>query len=399
MKLWNKIFGSNVLRVYISKSSDDGDSGVLTPEAALRVQTVYSCVRIISEDVGTLPIHIKKREGDTRTTLYTHPIARLLERPNPYMTGVDFRRAMIACLELRGNAYALISERDRQGYASRLDLLDPDQVTVFKGNTDIFYSIAGGRLLPSRDVIHLKGFTLDGIEGRSPITLLRENIENARNSKRFSKNLFKRDLKTSTVFSTDEKISPAQRLQLQIDLNKMLNKAKGVGSPIVLEGGMKASSLTLSPEDAQFVQYSLMTTDEIAAGYRVPPHKVGDWTRGTYSNNTQANLEYFTDCVRPLLEVCEAELNEKLLLEAERADVYVDINFKGLLRTDVKTQIENYRTMFNIGVYSANDIRALEDLAGYSGGDRYFVPANMMEITAERLITPQNDIQNNGQSE
>lgn len=398
MGFWNKIFGTNVLPVIISKSSDDGDSGVLTPEAALRVQTVYSCVRIISEDVGTLPIHIKKRKGDTRTTLYTHPIARLLERPNPYMTGVDFRRAMIACLELRGNAYALITERDRQGYASRLDLLDPDQVSVVKGDTDVFYSIAGGSLLPSRDIIHLKGFTLDGIEGKSPITLLRENIENARNSKRFSKNLFKRDLKTSTVFSTDEKISPAQRLQLQSDLNKMLNKAKGVGSPIVLEGGMKATSLTLSPEDAQFVQYSLMTTDEIAAGYRVPPHKVGDWTRGTYSNNTQANLEYFTDCVRPLLEVCEAELNEKLLLEAERADVYVDINFKGLLRTDVKTQIENYRTMFNIGVYSANDIRALEDLAGYPGGDRYFVPANMMEITAERLITPQNDIQNNGQS-
>jgi HK97 family phage portal protein len=315
------------------------------------------------------------------------------------MTGVDFRRAMIACLELRGNAYALISERDRQGYASRLDLLDPDQVSVVKGDTDVFYSIAGRSLLPSRDIIHLKGFTLDGIEGKSPITLLRENIENARNSKRFSKNLFKRDLKTSTVFSTDEKISPAQRMTLQSDLNKMLNKAKGVGSPIVLEGGMKVSSLTLSPEDAQFVQYSLMTTDEIAAGYRVPPHKVGDWTRGTYSNNTQANLEYFTDCVRPLLEVCEAELNEKLLLEAERADVYVDINFKGLLRTDVKTQIENYRTMFNIGVYSANDIRALEDLAGYPGGDRYFVPANMMEITAQRLITPQNDIQNNGQSE
>lgn len=396
MSFWSRLFGEKVIPVIISKNGDSSESSELTSDAALRVQTVYSCVRIISEDVGTLPIHVKRRVGDSRQTLYSHPISRLLDRPNPFMTGVDFRRAMIASLELRGNAYAVIAERDRKGYPTRLDLLEPDQVSVIQGDTDIYYSIADGKYIPSRDIIHIKGFSLDGIEGKSPITMLRESIENARNSKRFSKNLYKRDLKTSTVFSTDEKISPANRAQLQSDLAKMLGKAKSVGTPIVLEGGMKVSSLTMSPEDAQFVQYSLMTTDEIAAGYRVPPHKVGDWTRGTYSNNTQANLEYFTDCVRPLLEVIEAEFNEKLLLEAEREDTYIDINFKGLLRTDVKTQTDNYRTMFNIGVYSSNDIRALEDLPAYDGGDRYFVPANMMEVTKDKLITPQNS--NNGKN-
>lgn len=396
MSFWSRLFGEKVIPVIISKNGDSSESSELTSDAALRVQTVYSCVRIISEDVGTLPIHVKRRVGDSRQTLYSHPISRLLDRPNPFMTGVDFRRAMIASLELRGNAYAAITERDRKGYPTRLDLLEPDQVSVIQGDTDIYYSIAGGKYIPSRDIIHIKGFSLDGIEGKSPITMLRESIENARNSKRFSKNLYKRDLKTSTVFSTDEKISPANRAQLQSDLAKMLGKAKSVGTPIVLEGGMKVSSLTMSPEDAQFVQYSLMTTDEIAAGYRVPPHKVGDWTRGTYSNNTQANLEYFTDCVRPLLEVIEAEFNEKLLLETEREDTYIDINFKGLLRTDVKTQTDNYRTMFNIGVYSSNDIRALEDLPAYDGGDRYFVPANMMEVTKDKLITPQNS--NNGKN-
>lgn len=396
MSFWSRLFGEKVIPVIISKNGDSSESSELTSDAALRVQTVYSCVRIISEDVGTLPIHVKRRVGDSRQTLYSHPISRLLDRPNPFMTGVDFRRAMIASLELRGNAYAAITERGRKGYPTRLDLLEPDQVSVIQGDTDIYYSAAGGKYIPSRDIIHIKGFSLDGIEGKSPITMLRESIENARNSKRFSKNLYKRDLKTSTVFSTDEKISPANRTQLQSDLAKMLGKAKSVGTPIVLEGGMKVSSLTMSPEDAQFVQYSLMTTDEIAAGYRVPPHKVGDWTRGTYSNNTQANLEYFTDCVRPLLEVIEAEFNEKLLLETEREDTYIDINFKGLLRTDVKTQTDNYRTMFNIGVYSSNDIRALEDLPAYDGGDRYFVPANMMEVTKDKLITPQNS--NNGKN-
>ena len=398
MGVFNDIlsWGKQYIPVIIQSSSDGEGNNPLTPDGALRVQTVYSCVRIISEDVGTLPIHVKERVGNTREVRYDHPVARLLEAPNPYMSGIDFRRALVACLELHGNAYAHIAERDGKGYAARLEIIDPTTVTVSKGNGDIFYQFGTGEAVPSRDVIHLKGFTYDGIVGKSPISLLRESIENAANSKRFSKNLFKRDLKTSTVFSLDKKLNEKERRQLGDDLNKMLKRSKGVGTPIILEDGMKVSSITLSPEDAQFVQYSLMTTDEIAAGFRVPPHKVGDWTRGTYSNNTQANLEYFTDCIRPLLETMEAEFNRKLLLERERSTTYIDINFKGLIRASIKEQMELYAKMYSIGVYSSNDIRRMEDLPAYEGGDRYYAPVNMAEVTKYGLkIATKDEPKNN----
>lgn len=398
MGIINDIFSRarQYIPVIIQSSSDGEGSGPLTADRALRVQTVYSCVRIISEDVGTLPIHVKERVGNTREVRYDHPIARLLNSPNPYMSGIDFRRALVACLELHGNAYAYIAERDNRGYATRLEIIDPARVTVAKGDDDVYYQVGTSKPIPSRDMIHLKGFCCDGIVGKSPISLLRESIENAANSKRFSKNLFKRDLKTSTVFSLDKKLRKEERDQLGADMAKMLNKAKGVGAPIILEDGMKVSSITLSPEDAQFVQYSLMTTDEIAAGFRVPPHKVGDWTRGTYSNNTQANLEYFTDCIRPLLETMEAEFDRKLLLESEKSTTYIDINFKGLIRASIKEQMELYAKMYGIGVYSSNDIRRMEDLPAYEGGDRYYVPVNMAEVTANGLkIATKDEQQNN----
>lgn len=389
-------WGRQVIPVYIQSSSGDGALGTLSTDAALRVQTVYSCVRIISEDVGTLPIHVKERVGNTREVRYDHPIARLLSNPNPYMSGIDFRRALVACLELHGNAYAYIAERNNNGYATRLEIIDPAKVSVAKGDNDVFYQIGTNEPVPSRDIIHLKGFSTDGILGKSPISLLRESIENAANSKRFSKNLFKRDLKTSTVFSLDKKLNREERQQLGIDLHKMLKQSKGVGAPIILEDGMKVSSITLSPEDAQFVQYSLMTTDEIAAGFRVPPHKVGDWTRGTYSNNTQANLEYFTDCIRPLLETIEAEFDRKLFLERERDTIYVDINYKGMIRASIKEQMELYAKMQGIGVYSANDIRRMEDLPAYEGGDRYYIPVNMAEVTPDGLkIATKDEPKNN----
>ena len=343
-----------------------------------------------------MPIHVKERVGNTREVRYDHPVARLLDAPNPYMSGIDFRRALVACLELHGNAYAHIVERDNMGYATRLDIIDPATVTLYKGAEDVYYRFGVGERVPSRDVVHLKGFTFDGIVGKSPISLLRESIENAANSKRFSKNLFKRDLKTSTVFSLDKKLNEKERKQLSEDLDKMLKRSKGVGTPIILEDGMKVSSITLSPEDAQFVQYSLMTTDEIAAGFRVPPHKVGDWTRGTYSNNTQANLEYFTDCIRPLLETMEAELNRKLLLERERSTMYIDINFKGLIRASIKEQMELYVKMSGIGAYSPNDVRRMEDMPEYEGGDKYYVPVNMAEVTKDGLkIATKDEPKNN----
>lgn len=377
-RFFGKFLGGRI-PTYIVTSTSSGSS-LMSDEAAMKVGTVYSCVRIIAEDVGTLPVHVKMRDEDGgRKTLYNHPVAKVLRRPNPHMSGINFRRAMIASLELHGNAYAIIRERDKRGYPTRIDFADATQMSVIVGNEDVYYVYGEGKdLIPSRDVIHFKGYAPDGIEGKSPIQLHRDMIENSINATRFSKNLYKNDLRSTAVFSLEGELSPEAYNRTKAQLQEMYRKASARADvPLVLEGGTKVNSLTITPEDAQFIATKLQNIDEIAAIFRVPPHKVGDWTRGTYSNNTQANLEYFTDCVRPLLEMIEEELSQKLFLEAEQDSHYIKFNFKGLLRTDINSQINNYRTMHNIGVLSPNEIREMEDLAPYEGGDRRFVPVNM----------------------
>lgn len=377
-RFFGKFLGGRI-PTYIVTSTSSGSS-LMSDEAAMKVGTVYSCVRIIAEDVGTLPVHVKMRDEDGgRQTLYNHPVAKVLRRPNPHMSGINFRRAMIASLELHGNAYAIIRERDKRGYPTRIDFADATQMSVVVGNEGVYYAYGEGEdLIPSRDVIHFKGYAPDGIEGKSPIQLHRDMIENSINATRFSKNLYKNDLRSTAVFSLEGELSPEAYDRTKTQLQEMYRKASARADvPLVLEGGTKVNSLTITPEDAQFIATKLQNIDEIAAIFRVPPHKVGDWTRGTYSNNTQANLEYFTDCVRPLLEMIEEELSQKLFLEAEQDSHYIKFNFKGLLRTDINSQINNYRTMHNIGVLSPNEIREMEDLAPYEGGDRRFVPVNM----------------------
>ena len=379
MGILSKIFNrqsTSPFPVIVTTSNDDG---AWSDDAAMRVSTVYSCVRIIAEDVGTLPLHVKRiGEGNTRELVAGHPVSRVLSRPNPFMNGVDFRRAMIAALQLTGNAYARIVERDRRGYPTRIDYLEPSDVTPISGTHDVYYSVSGvDELLPSRDIIHFKGYAPNGIEGKSPIALQRETIENGRNATLYSRNLFKNDLKSTGVFTTDGTLSDDSFKRLRAQLTRAWKRVGSTAEPLVLEQGMKVSTITITPEDAQYVATKLQNIDEVAAIFRVPPHKVGDWTRGTYSNNTQANLEYCTDCIRPLLVVIEEELNNKLFLESERDMLYIDITFEGLLRTDTKTRWENYRTGFNLGVYSPNEIRAFEDLPPYEGGDRRFVQVNM----------------------
>lgn len=368
---------SPALQVQITTGSDD--SSFFDTDAAMRITTVYSCVRLIADTIGTLPIHVKRRMPDgSRVTVYDHPVARLLQSPSPLYARIDFMRTLISSEELSGNGYAYISKRDRLGYPSRIDFVKATDVQVLKGADDIFYHIVSQKItVPSRDIIHFKGYAPEGIEGKSPISLLRDELENCANATKCSKELYKHDLRTAGVFSTDHKLGTEATKNLFKSLGAMLRRAKSTGQPIILEEGLKYSPIQLSPEDAQFVATKLQSIDQVASAYRVPPHKVGDLTRGTYSNNEQGNIEFYIDCVRPKIEQLEEELNRKLFLESEKAEYYIDIDFRGLFRADTATRKDWYREMFYIGVFSSNDIRALEDLPAYEGGDKYYVPVNL----------------------
>lgn len=353
---------------------------IWTDDAAMRITTVYSCVRLIADTIGTLPIHVKRKNGNARELVNDHPVAKLLRKPSPLHNRIDLLRAIVSSEELAGNGYGYIVERDKKGYPERVDFYPADQVQIMVGDNDIFY-----RILPlkttvaSRDIIHFRGYAPDGIEGKSPIGLLRDEMENCRNTTKFSKELYRRDLRTAGVFSTDKQLGSDTAESLFKSLSKMIRRAKTTGAPIILEEGLKYSPIQLSPEDAQFVATKLQSIDQVASAFRVPPHKVGDLTRGTYSNNEQGNIEFYIDCIRPKLVQLEEELGRKLFLESEQDEYYIEIDFRGLFRADTQARKDMYKEMFYIGVYSPNEIRALEDLPPYEGGDQYYVPVNMVE--------------------
>lgn len=360
-----------------------GDANVDT-DFALKISTVWSCVDLLSGAMSTLPLHVKERTDSGRRVLYDHPVARLMMKPNPKMNGVVFRRAMMTSVCLRGNAYAFITERDVMQRPTRLDFVLPWNVSLWEGDDDIYYTVAGNSArIPSRDVIHLKGLSMNGLVGLSPIRQHAELLETSGNSLEFARSFYKNGCRTTGVFKKDGALSDEAYERLRKQLTEQYFGSKNAGKPLLLEDGLDYTAITIPPEDAQFIATRLQSVDEIAAIFRVPPHMVGNQSHSTYNNNEQQNLELYNLTLRPWIVNTEAELNDKLLREDEKGSTYIDIDAKGLLRADTAARTAFYKEMFYIGAMNPNEIRASEDMDGYEGGDQFYHQANMEPVTGK----------------
>lgn len=358
-----------------------GDDPDIDGDFAMKISTVWACVRLLSQTISTLPIHVKERDGDRRRVRYDHPVSQLLGKPSPKMNGVSLRSVLMASALLRGNAYAFITERDSKQHPTRLDFVLPQNVSLWEGDDDVYYSILGSSArIPSRDVVHIKGLSTNGLLGISPIRQHARLLDLSGNSLDFARSFYKNGCRTTGVFKTADKLSDVAYNRLYSQLRDNYFGTKNVGKPLLLEGGLDYSAVTIPPEDAQFIATRLQSVDEIAAIYGVPPHMVGNQSHSTYSNNEQQNLELYNLTLRPWIVAFEAELNDKLFLEREKSSLYVDIDAKGLLRADTAARTNFYREMYYIGAMNANEIRACEDLDGYEGGDVFYRQTNLEPV-------------------
>ncbi|HEY0838790.1 MAG TPA: phage portal protein, partial [Vulgatibacter sp.] len=147
----------------------------------------------------------------------------------------------------------------------------------------------------------------------------------------------------------------------------------------ILEEGMTWTPLTMSMEDAQYIETRKFQRGEIASLFRVPPHMIGDLERATFSNIEQQSIDFVTHSLRPWLVRIEQSIVRDLLLPSERREFFPRFNVEGLLRGDFKSRMEGYAIGRNIGVFNADEIRDLEDRSPIpdGAGKVYLQPLNM----------------------
>lgn len=385
--------------------TDNASLPVITPEGALNLSAVWACVRILSDTVGTLPIHLFRREGDDRIPASDHPLRSLLAKPNNYTNKFYLiQHLMIGCA-LWGNGYVRIF-RDKSFRPVRLQLLKPYDCTPYLNDRteELFYRTKNGEMVPAYDMIHLRGLSSNGYEGLSPIAVHRENLQLTEAAQRYGVKFFNQGGNMSGVFKYPSVLKPESYERLKRDLLAQSTGMHNAHTPLLLEGGMTYERISIPPDDAQFIATRKFQKTEIATIYGVPPHMIADLERATNNNIEQQAMEFVQYCLLPYIIKLEEEFNRKLLREDEFDSLFFKFNVNGLLRADVKSRGEWVYKLYLIGAITANEVRHWEDLNSYKGGDIFFRQANMLPVneltnmltsaqgtTNDNLLKPSND--------
>lgn len=367
---------------------------VVTERSAMQMTAVYSCVRILAEAVAGLPIHLYRyKEDGSKEKALDHPLYLLLhDEPNPEMSSFVFRETLMTHLLLWGNAYAQII-RNGRGEVIALYPLMPNKMSVDRDEKGQLYytyqrsseeapTMKGSTVILSPyEVLHIPGLGFDGLVGYSPIAMAKNAIGMAIACEEYGAKFFANGAAPGGVLEHPGTVKDPQRIResWQSTFGGSANSNKIA----VLEEGMKYTPISISPEQAQFLETRKFQINEIARIFRVPPHMVGDLEKSSFSNIEQQSLEFVKYTLDPWVIRWEQSLSRSLLLPEEKSQYFIKFNLEGLLRGDYQSRMNGYATARQNGWMSANDIRELENLdriPAEEGGDLYLINGNMLPL-------------------
>lgn len=340
---------------------------VVTADGSLALPAVFCCVRILAESIGSMPLRLYRKDaaGD-REAVTDHPLYRLFRfSPNSYMTSLECREFLAACVGLRGNGFAYI---DRPGgIVAGVWPLRPDRVQVIVNGNLIQYRYTDERgktiLYDQEEVLHLKGLSTDGIMGLSPITLLRETIGTNQAMERYSNKFFSNAARPSGVLQHPGVINPDQGSRLRKQWDELYSGSENRGKTVILEEGMTWQTVGLTNEDAQLLESRKFNLEDILRAYRIPPHIAGHLDKMSYNNIEQLGSEFLNLTLSPWLRRIEERLDLQLLTEGEReAGLYFEHESGGLLKGGTADRFAAYEVAIRSGFMTTDEVRQRENL-------------------------------------
>lgn len=366
----------------------------VTERSSMQMTAVYSCVRVLAEAVAGLPLHLYKyTDSGGKDKALEHPLYFLLhDEPNPEMTSFVFRETLMTHLLLWGNAYAQLI-RNGRGEVVGIYPLMPNRVSVNrddKGN--IYYKYLRGLedahlnkenevILLHSEVLHIPGLGFDGLVGYSPIAMAKNAIGMAIACEEYGAKFFANGATPGGILEHPGVVKDPERVRAS--WNSAFGGSANANKVAVLEEGMKYTPISISPNEAQFLETRKFQINEIARIFRVPPHMVGDLEKSSFSNIEQQSLEFVKYTLEPWLIRWEQSLVRSLILPGDKGKYFIKFNVDGLLRGDYESRMNGYATARQNGWMSANDIRALENLDQISeedGGNLYLINGNMTKL-------------------
>ncbi len=374
------------------------DTGkIISPNSALSINAAWACVWLIADTISTLPFTLNHREsaGMTFGKLATsNPLYSVLaQTPNQDMTAIDFWQFMIASDLLWGNGYALIT-RNVNGDVINLDPLRPEYMVPYRqwieGTNPKKYTIRYRYYSPLEsldfaavDILHLKGKTMDGLVGLSPIQYARNSLGIAVAAEEATSDVFRNGMRSGGFIQSDKWLKKENRDQFQESLQEFATGQKRSGGFFVLEGGLDFKPLTMNPQDVQLLASRQFAVEDVCRWFGVLPVLIGHAASGVTawgSGIEQLLLGWLSLGLRPYVRRIEGTCDRALVRVEDRPTVYTKILTDDLMAADSAARGSLYSTFGQNGIMTRNEMRAREDLPPLPGGDVLTVQSNMIDL-------------------
>jgi HK97 family phage portal protein len=367
----------------------------VTTQSSLSNSVVWGCINILSSDLCKLPIELWWRKEDGKKVLATtHPVVKLLRKPNRWQTLLEVVRQQMVSLLLAGNSYNVIL-RDSAGRPVDLVPIEPGRVTIQQDEDgDLWYFIQSGDWLqraqlgsygvknlpiPQRDMLHIRGITLNGVVGLSPISAARNSTSYSNTMEQYGAQLFAKGARPSGVLTYPGKLNKESRERVREQWEELFS-ASGAGRTAVLDNGTQWQNLSLNSTDAQFLESRRFEVEEIARFFRVPLHLLNNLDKATFNNIEQQTRSYYDNTLLYYIRLFETAYENAFDLESTyelRFDVMQ------LLRADAEGRSKMLAAMRQWGVASADELRDRENFSPLNTeySQATLLPVNMIPVS------------------
>jgi HK97 family phage portal protein len=367
--------------------------------AAMSDTAVYQAVRVLAEGVMMMPLILYERTGaETRERARNHPLYRILtDEANPEITAPEFIEWLQASAAIRGNGYAEI-QRDRAGRVVALwPLLSHKMQRIERRDSSLWYiyrlkTTTGAEkdvAIPSKNILHIKGFSAGGLLGLHPISTCRDAIGLSLALRKFGGRFFANGANAGGILEHPDKLSPEAHARLKKSIAEEYTSLNRAHRTMILEEGMSWKQTGVSPEDAQALESRQFQVPEVARVFNVKPHLLMDLTRATFDNIAEQGIEHVVYTIGAWLVRWEKRTKMSLLSEAEKARFFTEFLRDVLLQGTPKERFEAYSIAKQNGWITTNEIRQRENMNPAPGeqGEIFWAPLNM--VNAEALVDPE----------
>jgi len=365
---------------------------------ALKVAAVFRCVDLVSKTMAALPFQLFREGENGKEKAETHRLYRLMcYQPNQNTTAYDLMQMFVANLLLTRGAYLRIT-RDNRGFVTGLWNIPTRNVILSDINSvtgERYIVVSDGKkqeTLRGGEFVYTPSFRfLDNDKGENPIAIAADVLGLTRDMNRFAQKGFSGSAPGGFVEYPGH-LSDAAYERFKEDFSQNYAGVENAGKWMFLEEGAKANMFERDMDKSQLLESRKWAVSEVCRIFGVPPHLCMDMEHATFSNIEQQSLEFVRDCIRPLATHIEQTFYKDVLGAREKASYYFKFNLNALLRGDTASRAQFYNAMRQNGVFSANEIRRLEEFSDLPGeeGDLVLVNGNMITLEAARSNVPGN---------